>query len=104
MIRLLISILCALGLAFAPVAAGAAALQMSGMPGCTMNGKMPSKPADHAAKDCCTPACQAPSSALLPGKDSAARVRLARSAMMVSAIIKELASAPTSGLDPPPRA
>jgi hypothetical protein len=78
---------------------------MSGMPGCTMNGKMPSKPADRAAKDCCTPACQAPSSsALLPGKDSAARVRLAGSAMMVSPIVKELASAPNSGLDPPPRA
>ena len=105
MVRLMISILCALGLAFAPVTAGAGAQPTNGMPGCTMNGKMPNKPVDHAKKDCCTPACQAPSSAaLLPSKNTAGEIGAVRSALLISAPTRELASAPTTGLDPPPRA
>jgi hypothetical protein len=104
-IRLLISMLCALGLAFSPVAANAAVSQASGMPGCTMDGKMPAKTADHAKMDCCAAACQAPSSAALtPNQNTAHPVAPVRSALLSWAPVKELYGIDNSGLDPPPRA
>lgn len=103
-IRLLISIVCVLGLAFTPVAANAAAAPSSDMPGCTMDGKMPSKAADHAKMDCCTPACHAPSaSALLPNQDGAVAEALAPAQVVAWAPAKQLESILASGLDPPPR-
>ena len=70
-----------------------------------MDGKMPSKTADHMKMDCCTPACQAPASAaLLPTRQTAGLVELDRSTLLQSAPVKELASVLNSGLDPPPRA
>ena len=104
-IRLLFSILCALGLALAPVAASAAIGPNTEMPGCRMDGKMPAKPVDHAKMDCCAPACQAPASAaLMPRQDTAASVGRADKSMLAWAPEKELASIASSGLDPPPRA
>lgn len=105
MIRLLISIVCALGLAFAPVGAGAAAAPSSGMPGCSMNDKIPAKPSDHAKKDCCTPACQVSSAAaLLPQRDHAADQMISRGELHAAIAIKALESFAPTGLDPPPRA
>jgi hypothetical protein len=74
------------------------------MTGCDMKGEMPKAPADHAKKDCCVPACQASASAaFLPqgGDGSAAFAPEARLHITVPA--KELASVPSSGLDPPPK-
>ena len=96
--------LCALGLALAPVTASAAVAQTNGMPGCTMDGKMPSKSVDHAKMDCCTPACQAPSSAALLSDGMAAPSIPSGNAELSWAPAKELASFTASGLDPPPRA
>lgn len=106
LIRLLISILCALGLALAPAAAVASAIPSSSMPGCTMNGKMPEKPVDHSKMDCCTPACQAPASAaaLLPRQDPSTQPQPLDKSQLAWAPVKELASIASSGLDPPPRA
>ncbi|NUQ17023.1 MAG: hypothetical protein HOP95_00995 [Sphingomonas sp.] len=105
-IRLLISMLCALGLALSAVAtADATAAPSSGMPACTMDGKIPAKQSKGGKMDCCTPACQAASSsALLPSRDAAEPTSTARSPILASAPVKELASIKTSGLDPPPRA
>lgn len=103
-IRLIISLLCALGLAFAPVTAGAAPASGS-MPGCTMGKEMPRKTADQGKMDCCAPACQAPSAtALLPNRDGTEAVVAATGPKLAWAPAKELASLPSSGLDPPPRA
>jgi hypothetical protein len=104
MIRLFIALLCALGLAFAPVAAGAAALSNQNMPGCTMGKEMPKKAADHGKVDCCTPACQAASSAALLPSRGAFVATVARPAVRLTwAPAKKLASVPGSGLDPPPK-
>jgi hypothetical protein len=104
-LRLLISMLCALGLAFAPVSAGATLLSSDSMPGCTMGKDMPKRSGDHSTMSCCTPACQAPSSAaLLPGRDSAAATDGPSVTKFSRAPAQELASIPSSGLDPPPRA
>jgi hypothetical protein len=102
-IRLIISVLCALGLAFSPVTAEASALAGS-MPGCAMGKEMPNKGADHGKMDCCTPACQLTAApALLP--NSTAREPTRPAAMIFTATaVKELASVPSTGLDPPPRA
>jgi hypothetical protein len=102
-IRLLISMLCALGLALAPVTAEAAA-KAGSMPGCTMGKEMPRKAADHGKIDCCTPACQAPSApALLPNSTEEATSQ-PHAMIFAVAPVKELASIPSTGLDPPPRA
>lgn len=104
MIRLLISILCALGLAFAPVAANAAATAAESMAGCTMGKEMPAKPA-NAKMDCCTPTCQAPSStALLPDERDGGAVDLIKRVQLAWTPVKELDGITSSGLDPPPRA
>lgn len=103
-IRLLISVLCALGLAFAPVTAFAAATTMNGTPGCTMDGHMPAKPADHSKMDCCTPACQMSAPAATIAEPVAASEPLLHDrGLVASAPAKELASVHSSGLDPPPR-
>jgi hypothetical protein len=102
--RLFIALLCAIGLAFAPVAAAAAAAAPNAMPGCTMKGEMPSKPVDHSKMACCTPACQAPTSAaLLPDRDRASDLSLGGGDLHASAPAKKLASFAPTGLDPPPR-
>jgi hypothetical protein len=104
-IRLLIPILCALGLAFAPVVAGAAPAPNSAMLGCTMDGKMPAKPANHMKKDCCTPACQMSSAAaLLPERDSAADQIVTQGELHPAIAVKAFESFAPTGLDPPPRA
>lgn len=103
-IRLLISLLCALGLALAPVTAIAATATMNGTPGCTMGGHMPAKPADHSKMDCCTPACQMSAPAAMIAEPVAASEPLLHDRDLVaSAPAKELASVHSSGLDPPPR-
>jgi len=103
-IRLLISMLCALGMALSPVAAGASGAASSGMLGCTMGCKMPNKSADHSTRNCCTPACQALSSAaLIPDGDVTAPAAVLDSTKLTRAPEKELASVANSGLDPPPR-
>lgn len=105
MIRLLISILCALGLAFAPMTASAAAAPRFGASSCTMDGKMPIKPDDHARMDCCTPACQLTSAAaLLPQRDGAPPRLVATGQRLTSASVAALESIAPSALDPPPRA
>jgi hypothetical protein len=74
------------------------------MPGCVMGKNMPKKAADHGKMDCCTPACQAPSSAaLLPNRIAALSLDTRSTVMLAWAPVKELASIPSSGLDPPPR-
>lgn len=103
-IRLLVSMLCALGLAFAPVAPNAAVSQTNGMLGCAMDGKRPAKAADYSKMDCCTPACQAPSTApLLPSKDAAGQAQPVKLELPIWAPVKELSGVKSSGLDPPPR-
>lgn len=102
-IKLLISIFCALLLTFAPVTASAAPMAPDEMRGCTMAGKMPAKPG-HSKVDCCTSACVAQSPALLPDKETAERLQVARTASLFPAPVKELVSIASSGLDPPPRA
>ena len=107
MIRLLISILCALGLAFAPVTVNAAPMPSDEMTGCEMDGKMPPEPMthmNHSKADCCTAACPVQSSALLPDADAARPSDPALAALLFSAPVKVLISVAYSGLDPPPRA
>jgi hypothetical protein len=103
-IRLFIAALCALGLAFAPVAAGAAPASSDNMPGCTMGKEMPKKTGDHAKKDCCVPACQAPSSAAcLPQNGDGSAALAPEPQLHITVPARELASVPNSGLDPPPK-
>jgi hypothetical protein len=73
------------------------------MPGCTMDGHIPAKPADHSKMDCCTAACQMTAPALLPERDAAATPLMTNGALHDRAADKELASFTASGLDPPPR-
>jgi len=102
-IRLLILMLCALGLALSPLTASSAGAPTSSMPGCTMGGEMPDMPADHSTMDCCTPACQAPASpAMLPLQDLAADPAVATAGPTERAT-RQLTSLVSSGLDPPPR-
>ncbi|MBA2770516.1 MAG: hypothetical protein H0U34_00645 [Sphingomonas sp.] len=106
MIRLVLAMICALGLAFSPVAANAAPAAGSGMPGCIMDGDMPDMAADHSKMDCCTPACQAPSSsaATLSKSISAALLAPAKSRKLTWGSPKDLVAFLVSALDPPPRA
>ena len=100
-IRLFLAALCVIGLALAPTAGLATP---SAMPGCTMEGHMPAKPADHSKMDCCTPACQiSAAAALLPERVADAAPLKSNGALHGSAPAKELASFTASGLDPPPR-
>ncbi len=98
--------ICALGLAFSPVAASSAQAPASDMAGCTMGGEMPDMPAGHSNMDCCTPACQAPSTAaaLLPRQDSGLSDYADKKLKLACAPAKELTSIQGAGLDPPPRA
>jgi hypothetical protein len=103
-IRVFLAALCALGLAFSPVATSAAIAVPAAMPGCAMDGQMPAKPVDHSKMDCCTPSCQvSAAAALLAEPSSAASPLKANSALHDRATLKELASFTASGLDPPPR-
>lgn len=101
-IRHLLALLCAIGLAVSPLAVvPASAAQMSD---CTMGGDMPDMPADHSKMDCCTPACHVPSaSALLPRLDADVADAPAPQQLLGSAPVKQLESILASGLDPPPR-
>jgi hypothetical protein len=103
-IRLFLAVLCALGLAFAPVTAIAATATMNGTAGCTMDRHLPAKPSDHSKMDCCTPACQmAAPAALLPERASISDALPHDRGLVASAPAKELASVASSSLDPPPR-
>lgn len=100
----LIMMLCAIGLALAPVTAEAA-VSAGSMPGCTMNKEMPVKPSSHAKMDCCTPACQVTAaSALLPNSTGEETTSQPHAMTFAAGRVKELASISTTGLDPPPRA
>ena len=104
MIRLVLAAFCALALAFSPAATSGAIAAPYGMPGCTMNGHVPAKPAQHSKMDCCTPACQvSAAAALLPGRTADAAPMKADGALHDRARAQELASFATGGLDPPPR-
>jgi hypothetical protein len=102
-IRLFLAVLCSFGLALSPVLANGAIAAPNSVPGCTMNGHMPAKPADHSKMDCCTPACQASAAALQPERTPAAASLKNNGALLDRAADKELASYTASGLDPPPR-
>jgi hypothetical protein len=102
-IRLLTFVLCALGLAFAPLAANAAAFGPQSMAGCNMQQKMPAKAASHAKMDCCTSACQVTSAALLPQRDVTADQPTGGKEPHTSLAITKLDSVAPDGLDPPPR-
>lgn len=106
MTRLLLALLCALGLAFSPMTAVASPLSGDAMKECTMGGgDMPNMPGDHSKMDCCTPACHAPSAAaLLPKSDAGPSESFADKTPLAWAPSRELLSAVSSGLDPPPRA
>lgn len=95
--------LCALGLAFSPMATNGAIAAPTGMPGCTMDGHMPAEPADHSKMDCCTAACQMAAPALLPERYTGAAPLKTNGALHDQAAAKALASFTASGLDPPPR-
>lgn len=101
-IRLLISMLCALGLAFAPVAANATAAPPENMAGCTMGKDMP-KPI-NGKMDCCVPACQSTTSALVPEKATDGAAVQIDCSQLAWTPVKELTGIVNSGLDPPPRA
>lgn len=103
MIRLFLAFLCSFGLAFSPVATNGAIAAPNDVPGCTMDGHMPAKPADHSKMDCCTAACQMAAPALLPEQTSAKAALKINGAVHDRAAVKELASFTASGLDPPPR-
>jgi hypothetical protein len=102
MIRLLFGLLLALGLALSPVAASPSAGSMN-QPDCGMGGEMPDMPADHAKKDCCTTACQAPAAAALLPRAEAELPQTGAGLDLSWAAARALASVPNSGLDPPPR-
>lgn len=108
MIRLLLGILLALGLAGAPMAADAQSAIGGHMPKCAMGGAMPDMPdmpADHSKMSCCTVACQAPSAAaLLPGPHAAAALAHLDGPRLSWAADRQLNSLPRAALDPPPRA
>ena len=97
--------LCALGLiVVSPLATAKAIAASPAMPGCTMDGHMPAKPADHAKMDCCTPFCQvAPVAALVPELSPAGEPLKSDGARHDRAAVDELSSFTSSGLDPPPR-
>ena len=103
-IRLVLAVLCALGVALGPLATSGAIAGQAAMPGCKMGGHMPAKPADHSKMDCCTPACQVTSPAiLLPDRATDSSAIVADGALHDRTIVPELASFSPSGLDPPPR-
>ena len=100
-IRLFLAALCALGLAFGPVATSGATAAQS-MPGCTMDGHMPAKPANHSKRDCCTATCPL-TAAALPVRMAEAAPLKSNGAPHGPARARELLSYTASGLDPPPR-
>lgn len=103
--RLLLSMLCALGLAFAPVAASGAVQSLTSMPECTTaGGEMPDMPSDQSKMDCCTPACHAPAPATVLPVPDAGLADYPHGPKLSWAPVKELGSLRSSGLDPPPRA
>ncbi len=103
-IRYILALLCAIGLAASPALANVGLSPTSSMPGCTMGGEMPDMPPDHSTMDCCTAACHAPSSAaFVPKQDACLATGAIGKVKLVGAPIKELVSAVGSGLDPPPR-
>jgi hypothetical protein len=102
-IRLFLTVLCLFGLAFSPAATSGAIAAPAAMTGCTMDGHMPAKPADHPKMDCCTPACQVSAAALLSERTSAAAPLKINGALHDRAAVTELVSFTASGLDPPPR-
>lgn len=103
-IRLIIAVLCAVGLALTPVGTSAAAAAAPNISGCTMDQQqMPAMPIDHSKMDCCTPACQVAAAAFLPDRTTTAAPIAPDCALHDRAAAKELASFRASGLDPPPR-
>lgn len=103
-IRFFLAVLCSLGLALSPAVTSGAIASPTAMPGCTMDGHMPAKSADHSKMECCTPACQLSSAAaLLPEPSTASLVQKRDGTLQVLAATKQLASFLASGLDPPPR-
>jgi len=104
MVRLVLALLCAVGLALSPAVTAGAAAASGAMPGCTMDGHMPAKPAGHSKMDCCTPACQiTAAAALLPERNADTAPMTAIGESPDSSVARELASFTPSGLDPPPR-
>lgn len=103
-IRFFLAMLCALGLAFNPAAINGAIATPAAMQGCTMDGHMPAKPAEHSKMDCCTPACQISAAvALLPQRTSDGTPLKRNGALHDASAVKRLASLAVTGLDPPPR-
>ena len=103
-IRLFLAVLCSLGLALSPAVTSGAIASPTAMPGCTMDGHMPAKPADHSKMDCCTPACQiSAAAALLPERIATDARPTANRALHAPPALARFASFSPSGLDPPPR-
>lgn len=108
MIRLLIGIVVALGLALAPAAAEAGVAEASNASACAMGSGMPDKPdmpANRLKMVSCTVACQIPpSAAFLPAKQMPIRVETPGAANLSWGAELQLMSLAGSALDPPPRA
>jgi hypothetical protein len=103
-IRFLLSVFVAIGLAFSPAAPAIAMAWPAAMPGCSMGGEMPDHPADHSKMDCCTAVCQAPAAAaLLPQRDAAGESLPVDRQALVELSAKALLSLSGTALDPPPR-
>ncbi|NUT00515.1 MAG: hypothetical protein HOP96_06030 [Sphingomonas sp.] len=114
MIRLLLGIVCALGLALAPFRVAhasapsgmkmsncAAQMQMAAKDMAGMHGKS----GHHKSMNCCSPACQTPApSAIASACPSGNGVLDTSKASFPVGPLKHLLSATGSGLDPPPRA
>ena len=105
MIRFILAALVTIGLALgAPATSGAIAGPATTMPGCTMAGHVPAKPANHSKMDCCTPACPISAAAALLPERTASAAPLDRNAVRRERTAwRESPSFSPSGLDPPPR-
>lgn len=108
MMRLLIGMVVALGLALAPAAAEAGAAIASNELACAMAKAMPDQPdmpANRSKIASCMIACQIlPSAALLPAKQTAVSAVGPSSAHLSWGAVRQLRSFASSALDPPPRA
>lgn len=103
-IRLLLALLVAVGLAFSPAAPALAMAAPSAMSDCANGDQMPDRSADHSKMDCCTAACQTPAgAALLPDRGTAGESLPVEGQILLQSTAKALLSVSRAALDPPPR-
>jgi hypothetical protein len=105
-IRILLAVFIAIGLAFSPAAPAIAMTSPAAMPGpgCNMGSGMPDHPADHSKMDCCTALCQAPAAAaLLPDRGAAGESLCVDGQALTELSAKALLSLSRTAVDPTPR-